>query len=170
MKQITRSISMFLVCVMSLCLLTACGGGSGGGGNNGNSDSDFAYVRSLGCSASAQKEDNLEALANVTLSDFESYLNGSSSRLDYNVLLRNAGEQLSGKGVTYLGFSMELKAGGEKMLLYVDSNGNSFGPSESYGNNALSSYISNIQYYGAVQKTVTISGQSMYIAIAYFAR
>lgn len=172
MKQLTRSISMFLVCVMSLCLLTACGGG-GGPSHGSVDDPDYGYVVSLGCNRNAQKEENLEMVANTMLTDLEIYVVNPEYEDDVDALMqiaiKDAAANLKGKNLNYGLFSMEIRTSKGKMLIYVDSN-DSGNVLLTYDNGALSSYISNARYYGAAKDTITDEGETVFVAIAFFAR
>lgn len=70
-KQIQRSISMFLVCLMALCCLTACGGGS----STSKSKVDREVVVKTGASKNITEDSKLNQLATLTLDYTEKVLN-----------------------------------------------------------------------------------------------
>lgn len=134
MKKFTRILSLALVCVMALCVFTACGG-------SGSSTSADSYVKALGASDSIQQSDELTAVAKKYASAIQTCV--TSGKTDKDSVL-SAIKAVDTAGVKVDAYYFEVSAPSQgKDVKYLYSNG-----SATSDTTAIASTVSSMKTYG----------------------
>lgn len=179
MKKFTHILSIILICTIFLCMFTACDSSSSGGSS---SAPDNSYAVYLGAKNTIQNASALQELAQAYVKTFnENNLNFD----DIDESLANAYDKQLKEHYTTVGFMYYIK--GERYGRTVE--GVVYGQSltkdvswtdwneipTSYKNDYLrggdlSSYISDMDYYGMAVNKFSFTGVDYEVRVLFFAR
>lgn len=173
MKQITRSVSLFLSCIMALCVFTSC---SGGTSTIDNTPKDL--ITYLGASNGIQTDSSLKSAANIILSQFQ--IDGTlvDVDVDYNTAFELYSRHFSRLGrIVYYDMNNQTKS--TAYVEYTEWEVTSDDLSDPIierkianpTQGALSSYISGMKRYGkSSTKTIVYEGTTYNITVMFVAR
>lgn len=172
-----KRVASLIAALAMLLALAACGGG-GGETQTTAVDSDYTFVRSLGCREGIQREENLDSMANLVVSTTTDAVNKASTAQEayQNMYTSLSSEQLW-QSVAQLAVNLNAKG-----ISLTDYYGTGYGTSKDAAQKALIFYnysgtqiskpsnISEAKYYGIARGSATKGSETIYMVVVYFGK